>query len=406
MKTITKIILSVFLTSIFFISNAQDAEQLLIKGKMSEAKAKVDNDISNPELAKNAKTWYLRAYVYNEIAKSEVYAHLDSEPERKALDAAKKCKELDTDKKLDADLLSVLLELSPTIYNKGIKHYNNAIKTNNNEEFKKALYYFDLFYESFDVIGRNNKKFIDQFIQYNGVNPNKTYIYSGYAAEKTGDINKAHKMYRSIINLTASNEEERKNSFPSVYYYEGDLLFREGKNDEAEKVISKGLEVWPDNQELILLAINFYKKKNDADALYDIMEKAVANNPNNITLLSILAKNYNKLSKKFAKNGYISTSEKYREQAINTYKKAIALNPKSEKTKFALNYNLGVIYFNKAARAYKNQQGTIDDYKNTLKEAMPYLETAYSIKKDNPNIKKMLTHIYTTLELNDKLNKL
>ncbi len=391
-----KLLLLLFVFFILSI-NAQDADKLLIKGKMSEAKAKVDSDVKNPELSKNPKTWYLRAYVYNEIAKSEVYSKLDATPEQKALDAAKKCKALDVDKKYDADLLSVLLELSPTIYNKGIKYYNSALKSNNVNEYKQALYYFDLFYQAFDVIGRDNKKFIDQFIQYNGVNPNKIYIYAGYSAEKTGEYQKAHKMYNSIINLNESVENQRTNSFPTVYFYEADLLIKEKKYNEAERVLSKALEIWTDNKELLVLAINFYRQKNDEDALYDIMQKAVNSNPDNITLLSLLAKNYNDLSKKFEKNGYISTSAKFRDEAITTYKKALSLNPDNN-TAFALNYNLGVIINNKAAKTYKANKD-IDEYRKILSEAVPYLEKANSIKK-NANIEKMLSSMYKNLGKN------
>ena len=167
------------------------------------------------------------------------------------------------------------------------------------------------------------------------------------------------------------------------------------------KVISKGIKIWPTSEELTISAINIYKDKGDDDKLVELMEVAVKSNPTNINLLYTMARTYNNLSKKFRKNGYKGAANNYRESAIQSYEKAISLNPKSKKTLFGLNYNLGIIYFNKAARNYNEQVGTVEDYQNTLKSAMPYLEKAKSLKS-NSSIDDMLYKIYTTLEMPEK----
>ncbi len=372
-----------------------------IEGKLDQAKIRVDKEIEDPQLNNKAETWYIRAYVYNEIAKSQVYGNLEKFPEEKTIQATKKCKELDLDNSFYSKIISVLLELGPSIYNKGITHYNNAVQTKDVNLYKTALYYFDKFYEVTEILGKDDKKFIDQFIKYNGINPSKTYIYSGYAAQQTGDFEKAHKYYNTIIKLNETNENEKLNSFPLVYFYETELLIQEKKLNEAKAVVDKGIQIWTDNTDLQISAINLYKDLNDDDKLSEIMEDIIKNNPNDVSLLYTLARTYNNLSKKFANNGYRGAADTYKENAINAYKKAILQNPKNSETLFRLNYNLGIIYFNDAAKLYNEQKGSIDDYQNLLKSAMPYLEKAKSINT-NTSIDKMLFKIYTVLEMPEK----
>ncbi len=398
MKYIFVLILS---TIAVFNTFSQDNKIKEIEGDLKLAKARMDKEVNDVVLGKKAQTWYLRAYVYNELAKSKIYDNLEKYPGEVALKSINKCIELDTKNEFYSELITILLELGPTLYNKGITNYNTAVQNKDVNNYKIALYYFDKFYEVIGILGKDDKKFLDQFVKYNGINPQKTYIYAGFAAEQTQEYAKAHVYYNTIIDLKATTEHEKTNSFPLVYFYETELLVKENKIDNAILVVDKGIKIWPNNQELIISAINIYKKKGDDDKLVEVMEIALKSNPNNVTLLYTMARTYNNLSRKFSKNGYQGTSNKFRDESISSYKKALSLNPKKKQTVFRLNYNLGIIYFNKAARDYNHQVGTIEDYQNTLREAMPYLEAAKAIKT-NTSIDKMLFKIYTSLEMREK----
>jgi len=401
-----KLFLTLMILLISLLSMAQDNDLTKqIEGKIDIAKARFDKEIKDPELSQKAETWYLYAYVYKEIAKSEVYAKLDATPEEKSIKAIEKCKRIDYKQVYYSEIISLMLELGPIIYNKAINNYNAAVKNDNNtQQFAVASYYFDLFYRVIDVLGSDDKKFIDQFIEYNGINPRKTYLFAGYAEDQIGKFAQAHKYYNAVIDIQASNEHEKANSFPLVYYYEAELLIREQNDKQAKLVLDKAIEIWPDNKELVILAINFYKKQGDSDKLAEVMETAVKNNPNNITLLYTLARNYNNIAKGYKKNGYVSTAQQYQDEAISTYKKAIELGTDNKRMEFGLNFNLGIIYFNKAAQMYNSQSGGVEEYQNILKEALPYLEKAHELDKTNANAKKMLTKIYQALEMNDKYN--
>jgi len=401
-----KLFLTLVISLISLLSIAQSNDLTKeIEGKIEFAKERFDKEIKNPELNQKAETWYLYAYVYKEIAKSEVYAKLDATPEEKSVKAIEKCKSIDTKQVYYSEIISLMLELGPIIYNKAIKNYNLAVNNNNNaEQYAVATYYFELFYRVIDVLGKDDKRFIDQFIEYNGINPKKTYLFAGFAEDQIGKFNQAHKFYNKVIDLQASNEHEKINSFSLIYYYEAELLIREGKNEQAELVLDKALEVWPNNKEIVVLSINFYKNNNKEDKLADVMKTAVKNNPKNITLLYTLARNYNNISKGYIKNGYISTAQQYQEEAISTYKKAIELGTENKGMEFGLNYNLAIIFFNKAAQMYKSQTGGVAEYQNILKQALPYLEKAHELDKANANVIKMLKKVYQTLEMNDKYN--
>ena len=401
-----KLFFTLIISLISLLSIAQDNNLTKqIEGKIDLAKERFDKEIKDPELSQKAETWYLYAYVYKEIAKSKVYAKLDATPEEKSVKAIEKCKRLDYKEVYYSEIISLMLELGPIIYNKSINNYNAAVNNDNNiQKFAVASYYFELFYRVIDVLGSDDKKFIDQFIEYNGINPRKTYLFAGFAEDQIGKFKQAHKYYNTVIELQETNEHEKANSFPLIYYYEAELLIREQNNKQAKLVLDKALEVWPNNKEIVILSINFYKKQDDSDKLAEVMETAVKNNPENITLLYTLARNYNNIAKGYKKNGYISTAQQYQDEAISTYKKAIELGTDNKRMEFGLNFNLGIIYFNKAAQMYNSQNGGVEEYQNILKDAMPYLEKAYQIDKTNANAKKMLTKIYQTLEMNDKYN--
>jgi tetratricopeptide (TPR) repeat protein len=147
---------------------------------------------------------------------------------------------------------------------------------------------------------------------------------------------------------------------------------------------------------LVLTAITTYKTADKMDEMVEQMETVVKSNPNNLKLLFILARNYSKYGKQFAKNGYIATSEKYYSQAINYYEQALALNPESTEMQYSINYNLGVLYYNRGAHEYKKgdkaDMGKLQEY---FSKAKPILGKANGLKA-NPNIDKMISTINDT----------
>ena len=391
------------LAVVFFISFnlfSQNKEALkLIEGRLTDAKVTVDKMCSNPQTTNDAQSWYLKAYVYTEISKSEVYGNLVQFPGKEALKAVEKCKELDTDKKFYSDIINVCLDLGPTLYNKGIKKYNIAIKNNSVNDYQLALNYFTDFYKVMDALG-NDKKFIDQYIEYNNVNPNSVYLYCGYIEEKLSDFDKAKEFYNKLVDLDSDIQTAKAKGDPLAYLYLSRVLLKQG-DAKATIIAKRGVELYPDNSDLIINLVNIYKKTGNVDDLSDLLEKSTTKT-NDPKLLFTLAKSYNSISKLFVKRGYQSTADMYKKKAIDTYKKAIDLHVKDKTMDFKLNYNLGVMLYNSGVRAYKKNYEDRKTYVDYFTQAMPYMEKCHTYDKTNRRVMNMLMMIYQTLEMTDK----
>ncbi len=390
----------VFLLSFNLFSQNKDALKL-IEGRLTDAKVTVDKMCSNPQTANDAQSWYLKAYVYTEIAKSEVYGNLVQFPGKEALKAISKCKELDADKKYYSDIINICLDLGPTLYNKGIKNYNRALKTNSANDYQAALNYFTDFYKVMDVLG-NDKKFIDQYIEYNNVKPNSVFLYCGYIEEKLSEFDKAKEFYNKLIDLKSDIAVAKEKGTPLAYLYLSNILIKQGNVNKATLISERGVELYPDNSDLIINLVNIYKKTDNVDALSELLEKSIKNNSNDVKLLFTLAKSYNSISKLFVKRGYESTAKMYKQKAIDTYKKAIDLHPKDKTMDFKLNYNLGVMLYNSGVRAYKKNYEDRKTYVDLFTQAMPYMEKCHTYDKTNRRVMNMLMMIYQTLEMSDK----
>ncbi len=408
MKLLTTTIFLLIITSVYTQekNNIADSYISQISGKLDLAKAAIDKDCVDPEKSKDSQTWYLKGYIYAEISKSEVYASLCSEPATESLKAIQKCKRLDTENKFYSECLNVLFELSTIFYDKGISAYNIGVKDKNTGKFSEALKYFDLFFDALETLG-NDEKIIKHLLEYNDINPNSVIVYAGFASQSTGNIAKAKEYYLKLIDMESDVETARKKGLALAYIYYADLLLAEGKNNQAVEIVSRGIELYPNNQDLIISNINLFFQTDKIDELADILEIAVKNNPSELKLLSILAGTYNKISKQYVKRGYQETASKYRDKAIETYDKAIQLNPADKNIQFKLNYNCGLLSYNKGVKLYKMQDETNkEEWTSLFNSSLIYMLKAHDIKPEDKKIIKILQNIYQCLNQIDKAKEM
>ncbi len=390
----------IIIASIFLLINnlySQEEKNIeLMKGKIEDAKKQVDIDLLNSEKNHKAETWYLASYVYTRMAKSEVYLKLEPYPGEKALDYMKKSKELDVTEKLYSEQINVLLDLGPTFYNKAINKYNEAVKDSSVENFKLALRYFEDYFELLVVL-KNDEKFVKQIIELSGVKHNDIYFFAGYSAESVGDKEKALKYYSNLIDFNSDNFTAKSNGKDLAYLYEAKIYASTNDYENALKIIKRGIELYPENTNLVMTAIVMFQDANKTDEMVEQMQKVVQANPNNLKLLFILARKYSEYGKKFTKNGYQSTADKYLNQSIIYYNRALDLNPKDIKTQYSINYNLGVLYYNRGVWEFKKgEKVDLSKLQEYFSKAKPILQKANNLK-NNPNIEKMLSKIKETL---------
>lgn len=368
----------------------------LMKGKIEDAKVQVDENLQNPEKNIKPETWYLAAYVYTKMAKSEVYGHLEMFPGEKALQFIKKSISLDAEQVLYSEQINVLLDLGPSFYNKAIKNYNLALKDSTINNFKLALRYFEDYFELLETL-KNDEKFVKQMIEYNGVSHDNIYFYTGYTSECIGDLTKALKYYSMLIDLNSDIETARTKSKDLAFLYASKIYASQKDYKNSISIIKRGVELYPENDNLVLTAIILYKEADRMDDMIDQMEEVVQKNPNNIKLLFLLARNYTTYGKSFEKSGYIETSEKYYSKAISYYQQAIELHPNDNNMEYSILYNLGVLFFNRGANEYKKgDKIDLEKFQEYFSSSKPLLIKANSIK-NNPNIDKMIAKINETL---------
>lgn len=369
-----------------------------IEGKLDKAKLSIDKSCADINGSKSADNWYLKGYVYTELAKSEVFKKTTPNAAKEALKAIIKCKELDTENKLNSDCINLLFDLSTMFYNQGINSYNSALKTNTPAEYSLALENFENFFESVKTLG-SDQAIVDHLIETSKINKNSIIVYTGYCAQKTGDKEKAKKYYSQVVLVNEPNIEKAKQvGIPLGYIYYSDLLMSMGDTATSKLVIDKGARLYPENTDVIMAAIDVFSKAKKVSEMAEFIQAAIIKNPTNTKMLVVLAGAYNTISKDYAKKGYQATSVEYRDKAVKTYEKALTLKTTDNQLLFNINFNLGVLYYNPAVTAYKaRSEANKQEYEYLFKKSVPYLETAYKIDPKNRNVMTMLMKAYQTL---------
>lgn len=369
-----------------------------IEGKLDKAKVQVDKQCADIEGSKNAENWYLKAYVYNELAKSQVYKKIAPNAEFDALEAVKKSKELDTKKKFESDRINLLFDLSTLFYNKAILLYNEGIENKKDANFPDALLNFEKFLECINVLG-SDQVIVTNLLDYNKVSLNNIYLYIGYSAQKCNQFEKAKNYYDKLILLNEPASQARQSGNPLAYIYYIELLLNNKDTLSARGVAEKGLEVYPENPDVVLAAIELFSKMKKMSEMADLLEKLVAKNSNADTkMIFVLGQAFNNISKEYARKGYKSTAEQYKTKAIEYFEKVLKANPSDKKIIYNTYYNLGVIYYNAGVNAYKQRsESNTTEYEFLFKKSLPYLEKAKEIDPKNKNVLNMLLKAYTSL---------
>lgn len=383
--------------------NSQELKDALhqIEGDLNKAKIRVDNLCKSPTTSMKASSWYLKAYVYTEFTKSQVFSTKYPGSDEIALSAIKKSLELDKTKQFYSDILNEMMDLTITVYNKAIQNYNQAVNAKNNDKFATAIHYFELYFDCYQTLGVD-KKFIDDFIKYNKVSLKSINFYYAYATQTVGQIDKALATYEKIINLSDDPAIAKQKGMPLAYLYYSKLLEQQGNTDKAVAIIKKGVKLFPEQIDLIINATSLFNKYKKTDDLVELVEGQNIDKISDLKILFVLGQNYRRLSRQYKENGYASTAENYKKKAIRIYQKAIALNPKEKENLFKVYYNMAVIYFNQAVGMYKTNYENREGFQAEFNHALEYLVKAYEIDKTNKRVMNMMMKSYQMTDQTEK----
>lgn len=390
------------------------AQLAVAQGKFDKKLSASDADIANPKKKEQAKTWVNRGNLFVEIADdaaSGLMANMDKAMINLQLKNEKPIEAKEWKSPVTEEVYELQVFADKDLYfnqagqlafwtikkvavdnalEKAEEAYSQAKKIDpNNKDLKIGYASLAKVYSAAATDGYIRGDFEAALNGFKG-------LYQANAA--TGMVDTAT-MYNVafIANLSndyATAEEYYKKCIDNNYILEGgvfaslaDVMKKNGKKAEAEKVLTDAYTKYPANQSILISLINFYMEGgDDPKKVIPIIKTAQANEPTNASLDYAEGSLYEKLNEK--------------DKAEVAYKSAIA---KDEKNFFA-QYSLGALYYNEAVELSKkadelplNAQKEYDGYivriNEQLKKSIAPFEAAYAIEP-NAVIVESLKNVY------------
>lgn len=329
MKRVLFTVIMAFAGTVLFAQDIKKTKEFIAANAWEKAKESVDATLANPKNQKNAEAWYLKAKVYSNLSSNPATkATAPADARLQALEAVKKCQELD---KTQAQLFLTVDQYQP-VFNLYTSTFEEAAAKYNDEKYVDAL------------AGFKNAGVFGDYIFGQGwglykLDTTLTY-YTALSALNAKNEEDAVKYFTRLADarVAASPEQATSYRYLAKYYYD--------KKDEANmmKYVKAGSELYPKDDYLPLLELDFVRDKGDKVALYKKYEEMIATNPQNF---DVLFEYGNEL---FAETHVPDASKRPANYADNLkkieelYTKAAALKPENSDVWLSL----GKHYYNQA----------------------------------------------------------
>lgn len=361
--------------------------------ELIKAKAEIEPATTNEKTMADAKTWYYRGLIYeniykNSFAKNEktdepLFPELESEREGAVLTSIQsyeKAIELGSKKINMAEVKQHHAEMSKWAYQEGVNYYNLKNFTEAANMFAKC-YEVKLKYETVD---------------------NEAAYNAGLAYKLAGDKAQAEKYLRMCI----ANEFKAEQVYLDILHMYGQ---DEADADKYKATLAEAREKYPNNQDIIQEEINIYLGAKEYDKALTNLNKAIELDPKNKQLVyarGIILDNQQATLRGEGKTDEANVAYK---KAEADYKSVVALDPEG----FDGNYSLGALYYNRGAEMLNDANNILDDAKykaakeeaeTELKAALPFLEKAHAIDPTDIQTMSSLKVIYARTNQMDKFD--
>lgn len=279
-----------------------------------------------------------------QVAIIEVTKPVFADALEKAAEAYTKAYELDAKHAKDKDIAAAFGKISEKYQNEAYNKYSFGDLASASRFFEKAA----------DVEALKPLSKIDTSAIYN----------AGFTAWAAKDQERAKKFFEKCYDLG--------------YYYEGGEVFAklaEVDTLNTKKYLEEGFVKFPESQSILIGLINYYLKGSEGtDRLFELLDKAKANEPNNPSLFYV--------------EGNVRSQLGQVDEAIKAYEQCAKINPDYE-----FGYvGEGLLYYNNAVEFAKKAQDEMDDakymalvkeYETNLKACIAPFEKAFEVTKDN-----------------------
>ncbi|MFB6457973.1 tetratricopeptide repeat protein [Chitinophaga sp. Hz27] len=365
-----KLLVSFLLCSATFTVMAQrakvsSAEENLKKPDLEKAKADIDAALQNDKTKNDAKTWLVNGQILEAMG-------------TKAKDPALALQAYDSYKKaleIDPKMKEAVLVMNQSMYNIYAVVANAGYAALNEQKWEPA---FTNFTKAEDVVSFFNSKNLGSTI------PTDTSLvfYTGYAANQAGQKDQALTYLQKAADLQFKAE-------PALYVILGQLYEEKGDNAGWLKAIEQGKTVFPKDKRFNDMEMMYYTKTGKTTELLSMLEKKIAENPDDQQLQLDYAIRLDNLANPHDEKGNeVAKPANYDEligKAEAAYKKVLAANPSDA----IANFQLGALFFNKAV-VYNKQLNDLDSKQQTgpkakelqgkmeelMNQSLPYFEKA------------------------------
>ncbi|NJK97642.1 MAG: tetratricopeptide repeat protein [Bacteroidales bacterium] len=218
------------------------------------------------------------------------------------------------------------------------------------------------------------------------------YYSTARAAKEINKLDEANKLYQKAIDLNYSD--------PFLYIFATESYLASGDSASGLATLKKGFERYPDEAAIQIELVNYYLLRNEGEEALEYLKIAKENDPNNVSLLFAEGTIYDKLGRT--------------DDAIASFQQCLDLKPDY----FNANFNMGVIYFNKAvkiqekcneieASKVKEYDACMEGHKDELKKAIPYMEKAREVGDAGQKCEALSTlkTLYYRTQQDDKMKE-
>lgn len=330
-------------------------------GKFEEAVTYIEKAMSDPKATSKEKTWRYRGNIYLNIAKDPALSEKFPNAASLSQESYFKAMEVDAAGDYKEENKAALADLQVILLTKAGKQYETS-------DFCGAAGNF----ESAKLI---SEKF--------GITDSVGIFNTAYCSDRCGNLDKALTGYKKSAELGYN--------VPAVYLYMSEVYTKQGKIDEAKKVLADARAKYPKDVELLRGEVNFMLNDQQYDKALDLLKSLAASDPKNETVWFVLGATHEKL-------GNVTEQEK-------AYKTAVDLKPNY----FDALFNLGATYYNQGVEQMKEcdkipprETAKYDDCAAKSKvyftKSIEFLERAYKERPEDRDIISALSEGYLRVD--------
>ncbi|MEZ5013503.1 MAG: tetratricopeptide repeat protein [Chitinophagales bacterium] len=387
-----KIVFALFITMASVLSlvaqpsKVNSAATWLANGELTQARNAIEEATQNEKTMNQTKTWLYRGRIYIAIARDTTgkFLTFDADPLDMAFESFQKALSMPDVKNWKKDIGDELFVTYNLYFSRGANAYNNGDSESAYTNFMKA-------HEANMLqLDADPEAALDTGVIFN----------VGLMAERTKRTVEAITYYQKLIDL--------KYNESYIYTQLSALFEKNGKEDEALKVLELARERFPNDKDVMITELNYYLSRNQLDVLVGKLNAAIELDPGNVELYFVLGTTHGELVKLDSMH-----AQEHFDAAIEAYSKALQIDP----NRYDINLNAGALYYNTAIEINKAMNvlplEKEAEYQNLLKQrnklytdALPYFEAAHRIDPGNVECMLALKEIYVRTDQKDKADEI